>query len=399
MEQYYRERFETQQRLAHKISHLTEVNAMLETIRAELRAIIPVAMESCILLLDPEARRYTRPLQCALHDRPVNCLSCKRNRPAIQKAIQEKRPILASRSSPVVRQDQTLVEIGPEAAFPVLDNEALLAVVSVVARPGTRFTKKDFLLLQDVSDTLTHVLLNAKRQWVMTQEKIRISQMLAHLSPFVPHSVRKLVEKDPNLLDQEKEKREVTVLFLDLEGYTRLSSLRPDTEINALVERIFSSFVDPIQRSRGDINETSGDGLMILFKDDDARTNAIHAVKAAFDIHDLNLTLAADLPPETGPLHVNMGLNSGTALLGMTRFKGSLATRMTYTASGPVTNLAARLAAHARGGDILIGEETRRLIDGFWPTYDLGLVALKGIEEPLRVYSLLRRPDEGLRQP
>ena len=63
---------------------------------------------------------------------------------------------------------------------------------------------------------------------------------------------------------------------------------------------------------------------------------------------------------------------------------------MTYTASGPVTNLAARLADYAKGGDILIGEETAKMIDGLWPVFDQGLVYLKGIEKPQRVYSLLK---------
>jgi len=63
---------------------------------------------------------------------------------------------------------------------------------------------------------------------------------------------------------------------------------------------------------------------------------------------------------------------------------------MTYTASGPVTNLAARLADYAKGGDIIIGEETKTMIEGLWPVFDRGLVQLKGIEKPLRVYSLLK---------
>ena len=83
-----------------------------------------------------------------------------------------------------------------------------------------------------------------------------------------------------------------------------------------------------------------------------------------------------------------MGINSGAALVGMTQFKGLLDTRMTYTASGPVTNLAARLADYAKGGDILIGEETKKLIDGLWPIHSLGQARLKGIDKPLAIYSL-----------
>ena len=391
MEKYYKERFEAQRRLAEKIAPFMEVNDILETMRAEIRVIVPTAMESCILLLDPDAQQYTRPLQCALYDRPVNCLACKRNRSAIQRAINKKKGVVVSSSDPIVRQDGSKVKIGPEAAIPVVVNDDILAVVSVVARPGSEFTRKDFYMIRDFSETLRNVLSNAKKHWEMTQEKIRIGQMLTHLSPFVPESVRNIVEKNPELLNQDKEKKNVSVLFLDLEGYTRLSASRSEAEVNELVEKMFSSFVDPIHRSHGDINETAGDGLMIIFKDHDSKTNAINSVKAGFDIFDQNREINRHLASDLEPINVNIGINSGTALVGMTRFKGSLGTRMTFTASGPVTNLAARLASHSKGGDILIGEETKDLINGLWPLYDRGLAKLKGIEEPLRIFSLLRK--------
>ncbi|MBW1680921.1 MAG: GAF domain-containing protein [Deltaproteobacteria bacterium] len=390
MEGYYRERFEAQRRLHARIASSMEVNDILETMRDELKTLIPEAMESCILLLDPDAVKYTRPLQCALYDRPVNCIACKRNRAAVRKAISRKKGVVVSASDPVVRQDGTRIPVGPEAAIPVWEDGKILAVVSVVASPGTRFHKKDFLLIRDFSETLKNVIVSARKHWETTQEKIRISRMLAHLSPFVPESVREMVRKNPEKLDEEKQKRDVSVLFLDLEGYTRLSLERPEAEVNEIVEKMFSSFVDPIHRSHGDINETAGDGLMIIFKDHDAAANAVNSVKAALDIYNQNKEMNESLAPGLPPMVVNMGINSGQALVGMTRFKGSLGTRMTYTASGPVTNIAARLAAHATGGDILMGEGTARLIHGLWPVHDRGSVLLKGMDIPLRVFSLLR---------
>lgn len=391
MKKYYKERFEFQQRIMGKLATTMEVNEILEKLREEIRNIIPSAMETCILLLDHEAPKYTRPLQCALYDRPVNCLSCKRNRPAVQKALERRKGVVVSKSDPITRKDGTLVETGPEAAIPVFVNGEILAVLNVVSRPRTRFTKKEFYFIRDLSKTAGNVIIHAKKHWEMTQEKIKISHMLTHLSPFVPHSVRLIVENNPELLKQEKESKEVTVLFLDLEDYTRLSTSRPENEVNEMVERMFSSFVDPIHRSGGDINETAGDGLMIIFKNDDARTNAINAVRASFDILDRNMEINRAWGRDFRKINVNMGINSGMALLGMTRFEGSLSTRMTYTATGPVTNLAARLADHAQGGDILIGEETRNLIHGMWPVYDRGEVNLKGLETPLRIYSLRKK--------
>lgn len=390
MEKYYEERFNAQLRLDEKIAPLMEINDILEKMRDELRETIPSAMESRILLLDPDAKKYTRPLRCILYDRPVNCLSCKRSRPVIQKAMKERRAVVVPESDPIERQDGSKVKIGPEAAVPAFVGDEILVVVSVVGEPDTEFSRKDFLLIEDFARTARSVILRAKKHWEMTEEKLRISKMLTQLSPFVPQSVLDMAEKNPELLAQEKEKKEVSVLFLDLEGYTRLSSTMPEVEVNEIVERLFSRFVDPIHRSHGDINETAGDGLMIIFKEDDVKTNTINSVKAAFDIHDRSREFNKELVHHIDPVNVNMGINSGTALVGMTRFKGSVGTRMTYTASGPVTNLAARLASHAEGGDILIGVETKKLIDGMWPMYERGLARLKGIAEPIPIYSLLR---------
>ncbi|MFO7600373.1 MAG: adenylate/guanylate cyclase domain-containing protein [Candidatus Desulfacyla sp.] len=390
MNPYYKERFEAQRRVAKRLAPTMEVNEILELLREETRNMVPIAMEACILMLDPNAQKYTRPLQCALYDTPVNCISCKRKRPAIQKALDRKKGVVVSSSGAIRRRDGEELKIGPEAAIPVFVDDKILAIISVVARPGTRFSRKDFYLIQDLSEIAGNAIMAAKRHWAITQEKIEITQKLAHLSPFVPQSVRRIVEKNPEMLTQEKKKKDVTVLFLDLEGYTRLSANRPETEVNELVEKMFSSFVDPIHRSGGDINETAGDGLMIIFKNDDARANASNAVKAAFDIHERNLALNREFGGKFGETNVNMGINSGVALLGMSTFKGSLDTRMTYTASGPVTNLAARLADYAQGGDILIGETTKEMIEGLWPVFDRGWAHLKGIDTPLRIYSLLR---------
>lgn len=392
MEKYYKGRFEAQKRLSKKLASTMEVNKILETLRAETRTLIPSSMETCIIMLDPDAQKYTRPLQCALYDRPVNCLSCKKNRPAIQKSLALRKGVVISKTNPIVRHDHTTVDTGPEAAMPVFVDDDIVAVINVVSRPGARFTRKDFYFMKDLSEMAGNAIMAAKRHWEMTQEKIDISQKLAHLSPFVPQSVRRIVETNPELLNQDKESREVSVLFLDLEGYTRLSASKSAEAVNRMVEEMFSNFVDPIHRSGGDINETAGDGLMIIFKNDDAKTNAVNAVNAAFDIHEQNIQLNQEMADRFEPVNVNIGINSGVALVGMTVFKGTLETRMTYTATGPVTNLAARLADHAKGGDIIIGEETQKMIAGLWPAYDMGLVPLKGIDQSLRIYSLLRNP-------
>ncbi len=392
MDRYYKERFNTQKKLMQKIAPLMEANRIIETVRDELRSVIPNAMEVCILLLDPDANKYTSPLQCALYDKPVNCQSCKRDRPAVQKAILQKKAVVISQSEPVLRMDNSIVAVGSEYAMPIFVDKRVLGVISVVIQPLANYTRRDFFLIRDFAEMLGNVILNAKRQWEITREKILISQKLSSLSSFVPGSVRQMVDRNPDLVNKKKERQDITVLFLDLEGYTSLSARLPEAEVNSIIEKMFSSFVDPIHRSHGDINETAGDGLMIIFKDHDAKTNAINAVKAAFEIMGSNRAINQSLDPGMEPIEVNIGINSGSALVGMTKFKGLLDTRMTFTASGTVTNIAARLSDHAKGGDILIGHETNSMVNGIWPVYEVGQLRLKGIKDPVSAFSLLKRP-------
>lgn len=388
MQKYYRERFEAWRRISRNLASSMETNHVLEILREEARRLIPTSMESCILLLDPEASQYTRPLQCALYDRPVNCLSCKRSRDAVKKALEKRSPVIVSSTQTVKRRDGSVVETGPEGAVPVIMEGKILAVVTVVIRPGARFTRRDFFFTRDIAEIAGNAVLHGKQHWEITREKIAISKRLSSMASFVPQAVRRMVEEDSDVLSREKEKRDVTVLFLDLEDYTRLSTRLPENEVNELVERAFSRFVDPIQRSHGEINETAGDGLMILFTDNDPLANAVNGARAALEIRDIAVELNRDLTPGYGSLNVNMGINSGIALLGLSRFKGALAERMTYTASGQVTNLAARLAGLAKGGEILVGEETRNRILRLWPLKERGEHRLKGLDEPVIVYEL-----------
>jgi class 3 adenylate cyclase len=89
----------------------------------------------------------------------------------------------------------------------------------------------------------------------------------------------------------------------------------------------------------------------------------------------------------TEPIRLHVGVNSGRASVGATKIEGTAGTRWTYTASGPVTNVAARLAALGEGDAVMVGNETARRLDGF-AMQDWGERRLKNVEEPVRVYAL-----------
>ncbi|MBI3303296.1 MAG: response regulator [Deltaproteobacteria bacterium] len=211
-----------------------------------------------------------------------------------------------------------------------------------------------------------------------------------HFAKFVPEAVKRLVTSNPEAPGLgKKHERDISVLFLDISGYTRLSERLPPEVLNTLVERYFSVFLDRIHEAGGDINETAGDGFMTIFQDMDRQMHAIKAVDTALAL--LAATEALNRDNSEHPLAIHMGLNSGIALVGSTRFEGLRGTRWTFTASGPVTNLAARLAGIAEAGQILVGPETVRRLGDRYRLERLGCELLKNIAETVEIHHVLGR--------
>jgi adenylate cyclase len=85
---------------------------------------------------------------------------------------------------------------------------------------------------------------------------------------------------------------------------------------------------------------------------------------------------------------MHVGINTGPALLGATKIEGRAGTRWTYTASGMTTNLAARLAAQAAAGEVLLSQSTlARFSDGL-PVDDMGTREVKNVDRPVRLFRL-----------
>jgi len=206
------------------------------------------------------------------------------------------------------------------------------------------------------------------------------------LAKFVPQRVRELIEESPEAPSLEKRETEVSVIFADITGYTRLSARLPQDTLDALVERYFGAFLDEIVKHGGDVNETAGDGLMVIFHEGDHPRAAVETARA---IHRRARELSAELAERFDPLAMHIGVNTGPAQLGATKIEGRAGTRWTYTASGLTTNIAARLAAVAESGDIVISEATRARLGREVEAEDLGVRPLKNVDAPVRLFRLL----------
>ncbi len=215
-----------------------------------------------------------------------------------------------------------------------------------------------------------------------------LEDVKTNLSKFVPTTVTRLIEKSPNGEIPKSKRQDVSILFLDIENYTRICERLNEQEINDVVEKHFSVFMDAIYENNGDVNETAGDGLMVIFQNDDAQVHAMEAVLTAVTIREKTISIKDQCAYLYRPLEINMGINSGSALVGPARFESVTGSRWTYTARGKVTNVAARIGGQATGGQVFMSKETAaRVKPDFKPT-SVGKFKLKNVTGEVEIFKV-----------
>ncbi len=179
----------------------------------------------------------------------------------------------------------------------------------------------------------------------------------------------------------EGERKQVTVLFVDISGFTSMSERLDPEDVHRLMTRAFELMLAEVHRFEGTVNQFLGDGIMALFGAPIAHEDhAQRALHAALGIRKALEGYQEDLQRRRGIIfQIRQGLNTGLVVV------GSIGTdlRMDYTAVGDTTNIAARLQQAADRGRILVSEATHRLVEGYFHTRSLGGLVLKGKAEPV----------------
>jgi class 3 adenylate cyclase/tetratricopeptide (TPR) repeat protein len=184
----------------------------------------------------------------------------------------------------------------------------------------------------------------------------------------------------------EGEKKQVTVLFVDIQGSMDLAATVDPEQWHGILDRFFQILADGVHRFEGTINQFTGDGIMALFGAPVAHEDhGQRACFAALYLRDRLRRYANELRLQRGlDFAVRLGLNSGEVVVG--RIGDDL--RMDYTAQGPVVGLAQRMESIAEPGTIYITGATARLVEGFFETESLGGIRVKGVEKPVPVFRL-----------
>ena len=178
------------------------------------------------------------------------------------------------------------------------------------------------------------------------------------------------------------ERRQVTILFADLCGFTALSRGLDPEELRDLTGR-YTALVDGIVLGYGGtIDKHIGDAVMAVFGAPRAHdTDPLRAARAAMDIHEALTGLGE---PASRPLQAHIGIASGEVVAGTL----ARADAQDYTVLGDSVNLAARLVAAARPGETLLSDSVQRALDGCILSDAAGEMRFKGIDAPLHVWRL-----------
>jgi predicted ATPase/class 3 adenylate cyclase len=210
-----------------------------------------------------------------------------------------------------------------------------------------------------------------------------------HLTKFVPQSLQKLIDKNPENPDLQNHDEDVSILFLDIAGYTSMSEKLNSEQLSEIVETYFSSFLDDIHANGGDINDVAGDGLMIVFQHSDPIMHARLATRAALSIRERTFDMNRNAHGDWPTVVVNVGIHSGQVLLGANKMESTGGTRWVYTATGYSTNLAARIGASATNGAILVSEATAARLGDEFELQGRGPQQFKGISRAIDVFSVI----------
>jgi class 3 adenylate cyclase/tetratricopeptide (TPR) repeat protein len=186
----------------------------------------------------------------------------------------------------------------------------------------------------------------------------------------------------------EGERKQVTVMFCDMEGYTGLTEKLGPEEAYSMMDKVYEILIHKVHDYEGTVNELTGDGIMALFGAPIALEDAPQrAIRSALAIHREMSKFSDQLKGEKRIPSINMriGIHTGPVVVGT--LGNDL--RVEFKAVGDTVNLASRMEGLAEPGTTYVTEDTFKLTEGFFRFEALGEKQIKGKEEPVKVYQVI----------
>ncbi len=211
-------------------------------------------------------------------------------------------------------------------------------------------------------------------------------EKLAKIQKYLPKGLTEKILAQKEKI--EGERKQVTVMFCDVVGFTSLSEKMEHEEVYALVDQIMGILIHQVHAYEGTVNKMTGDGIMALFGAPIALEDAPQrAIRSALAIsRDLN-RFGERWKQEKGasPVQMRIGIHTGPVVVGTL---GS-DLRVEFSAVGDTVNLASRMEGLAEPGTILVSEETYRFTEGLFWFESAGERRVKGKEKPVKSFRVV----------
>ena len=217
-------------------------------------------------------------------------------------------------------------------------------------------------------------------------KELSFEEKLAKIQRYLPKDLTQKILAQRDKI--EGERKQVTVMFCDMEGYTSLTEKLGPEEAYSLMDKVYEILIHKVHDYEGTVNELTGDGIIALFGAPIALEDAPQrAIRSALAIHREMSKFSDKIKAESRmpPIKMRIGIHTGPVVVGT--LGNDL--RVEFKAVGHTVNLASRMEGLADPGTTFVTEDTFKLTEGFFRFEALGEKQVKGKVEAVKVYRVI----------